>query len=132
MQFLSGKLNAITGGEVNLELELEADAISPGNELRAEARLRSPERRRLIEYLRISLTGQIQRDGAWHDYVQSAEVAQDTSMPADHELVVPIVIRVPGDAVLTEDGATWCLQARAYLDNKVDPRAEVTFTVESE
>jgi len=131
MQFLSGKFNAVTGGEVELEVELDTTEIRAGDEVRAHARVKSPTKSRTIDYLLISLQGTVQREGKWKDYVQSAEVAQDTALPADHEFVVPIVILIPADAVLTEDGATWSLYARAFLDKKVDPRAEVAFKVVS-
>lgn len=129
MQFLSGKLNAVTGGEVELSLELDKTKIKAGEEIRAHARVRSPEKSRTIDYLLISLQGTVQREGKWKDYVQSAEVAQDTALPANHEFVVPIVILIPADAVLSEDGATWSVYARAFLDKKVDPRAERAFEV---
>jgi hypothetical protein len=129
MQFLSGKLNAITGGEVVLTLGLDSLNVKPGEELRATLRLRSPEKARNIDYILISLNGQVQRDGKWKDYVQSAEVAQNTQLPADHEFIVPIVIMIPADAVLTEDGGIWSLQGRAFIDRTLDPRAEETFSV---
>jgi hypothetical protein len=129
MQFFTGKLNAITGGEVDLLVEVDDEKVKAGEELRARAVVRSPEKNRKIDYLLISLKGQVQRDGKWQDYVQSAEVAQDNALPADHEFVVPIVIRVPRDAVLTEDGGSWSIFARAYIDKTLDPRAESAFTV---
>jgi len=131
MQFLTGKLNAIRGGDVDLLLELDDDVVAAGEELRGRATVRSPESANRIEFLRIDLTGQVQRSDRWEDFVQSAEVAHDTGLPKDHEFVVPIIVLIPGDAVLTEDGATWTLSARASLDGKVDPRAERTFEVVS-
>ena len=129
MQFLTGKLNAITGGDVLLTLELESSNVKAGEELRATARLRSPEKSRNIDYILINLDGQVQRDGKWKDFVQSAEVAQDTKLPADHEFIIPIVIVIPADAVLSEDGGHWSLQARAFIDRTLDPRGEQSFTV---
>lgn len=129
MQFLTGKLNAITGGEVALQLVLDNTEVVAGRELRAEVRVLSPEKDRNIDYLLISLEGTVQREGKWEEYVQSAEVAQDTALPADHEFMVPVVIVVPADAVLTEDGSRWRLYARAFLDKRFDPQAEQGFAV---
>jgi hypothetical protein len=129
MQFLSGRFNAITGGEVTLTLEAEATSVAAGKELRATAKLRSPDKDRQIEYLLISMKGLVQRDGKWREFTQSAEVAQATTLPADHEFVVPIVILIPADAVLTEDGGNWSLSARAFIDKTIDPRAEIGFAV---
>lgn len=129
MQFLSGRFNAIVGGEVTLTLEADSQDVKAGEELRAFAKLRSPEKDRQIDYLLISLKGQVQRDGKWRDFAQSAEVAQATTLPADHEFVVPIVILIPSDAVLTEDGGSWSLSARAFVDKTIDPRAELAIKV---
>ena len=131
MQFLTGKLNAITGGEVSLQLTIDADEVSAGREVKAELRVLSPNASRKIDYVLISLDGTVQRDSKWQPYVQSAEVAQDKLLPADHEFVIPVVIVVPEDAVLSEDGASWRIAARAYLDKKFDPRAEASFKVVS-
>jgi len=124
MQFLTGKLNAITGGDVVLTLALDSLKVRPGEELRATLRLRSPEKTRSIDYILISINGQVQREGKWKDYVQTAEVAQNTQLPADHEFVIPIII-----LVLSEDGGIWALQARAFIDKTLDPRTEETFSV---
>lgn len=129
MRFLTGKINAITGGEVSLTVHVPDEPVHAGGELRAEVRVRSPEKRRTIDYVQISIKGQVQRDGKWQDWVQSAEVAQDTALPEDHEFVVPVVVRIPVDAVLSEDNAQWSVYARAFLDKKFDPRAEAAFTV---
>ena len=129
MQFLSGKFNAITGGGVELTLEVPDEQCTPGGELRAEAKVRWPHKSGKVEYLQISLKGQVQRDGKWQEFVQSAEVAHDMELRENHEFVVPIVIIIPGDAVLTEDGGTWSLFARAFIDKQFDPRAEVSFVV---
>lgn len=131
MQFLTGKINAITGGEVEIGVELDTESVGPGTELRGKVRVRSPGKARTIDYVQISLKGTVQRDGKWQDWVQSAEVAHDTELPEDHEFVVPVVVRIPADAVLSEDGARWSLFARAFLDKKFDPRAERGFTVSS-
>lgn len=129
MQFLTGKLNAITGGEVRLGIEIENENVPAGGELRAKVRVRAPEKRRNIDYVQISIRGQVQRDGKWKDWVQSAEVAHDTALPEDHEFIVPVVVRIPADAVHSEDNAVWSVFARAYLDKKFDPRAEEIFKV---
>lgn len=129
MQFFTGKINAITGGEVAIQLDVGDGEVVAGRELRAELRVLSPGKARSIDYLLISLQGTVQREGKWQDYVQSAEVAQDTSLPEDHEFVIPVVIVIPADAVLTEDGASWRLYARAYLDKKFDPQVESALRV---
>ena len=129
MRFLTGKVNAITGGEVALTVALTDRMVKAGEELRAEVRVRSPQKERVLDYIQISIKGQVQRDGKWQDWVQTAEVAQDTALPADHEFIVPVVVVIPVDAVLSEDNGSWSVFARAYLDKKVDPRAEAGFTV---
>lgn len=129
MRFLTARLNAIAGGDVELALELEQERVEAGQELKIWARIRSPQRDHLMDYLRIALRGTIQRDGQWRDYVKNAEVAHGTALPAGHEYVVPIVVVVPMDAVLTEDGGQWSLRAQAVLDRTIDPRAEVQIHV---
>ena len=130
VRFLSRQLNAITGGgEVEISLEVDVEAVAPGQDLRAHARLRSPERARTIDYIVIGMRGTVQRDGEWCDYTESAEIGQGAELPADHELVVPIVLHIPEDAVLSEDGARWLLESRAALDRLVDPRDQLEFTV---
>lgn len=131
MRFLTGKLNAIAGGEVALDVVIPQDVVLAGGELRAEVRVRSPQRQRMIDYVQISIRGHVQREGKWQEWVQSAEVAQDTELPADHEFVIPVVVQLPIDAILSEDNGQWSVFARAYLDRKFDPRAEKTFTVAS-
>ena len=132
MRFLTGKLNAVTGGEVSLTLHMDDAPVCAGSELRAEVHVRSPEKARTIDYVQISIKGQVQREGKWQNWVKSAEVAQDTQLPADHEFIVPVVVKIPPDAVLTEDNGQWSVYARAYLDKKFDPRAESPFRVISE
>lgn len=129
MQFLSGKFNTITGGGIELILEMPKNKIVVGGELQASARVRWPNKTAKIDYLQISLKGQVQRDGKWQEYVQSAEVAHDKELPENHEFVVPIIIMIPEDAVLTEDGANWSIFARAFIGKSVDPRAEIPFEV---
>ena len=129
MKFLSGKFNAITGGHVELSLQIDTEVVPSGGELSANAKVRWPNKPGQIEYLQISLKGQVQRDDKWEDYVQSAEVAHDVSLLENHEFIVPIVIKIPSDAVLTEDGGNWSLYARAFIDKQFDPREEVGFHV---
>lgn len=129
MQFLSGKFNTIAGGGVDLVLEMPEHKISIGGELRASARVKWPRKAGKIDYLQISLKGQVQRDGKWEKYIQSAEVAHEKELPENHEFVVPIIIVIPEDAVLTEDGANWSLFARAFINKQFDPRAELDFQV---
>jgi hypothetical protein len=106
--------------------------VLAGGEVRAKARLASPGKDRVVKHILISLTGQVQRDGQWQDYVQSAEVAHQTPLPAEKEFVVPIVVHIPRDAVLTEDGGTWSLFARAFIAKTSDPKDRAEFVVASE
>jgi sporulation-control protein spo0M len=129
LKFLTGRLNTITGGELELTLDLGKTAIKPGEELEARATLHCPDKARQIDYVAISIEGQVQRDGEWQDFVKSAEVAQDIVLPADYEFVIPIVLHIPEDAVYTHEGGHWNLKARAVVDTAVDPRAEVSFEV---
>jgi len=129
MQFLSGKFNTIAGGGVDLVLEMSGDEIRIGGELRASAHVKWPRKAGKIDYLQISLKGQVQRDGKWQPYVQSAEVAHGKDLPENHEFIVPIIIVIPEDAVLSEDGANWSLYARAFINKQFDPRAEISFQV---
>jgi hypothetical protein len=75
------------------------------------------------------MRGSVQREGKWVDYTEGAEVAQGTKLMADHELVIPLLLFIPEDAVLTEDGASWVVESRAVLDRLLDPRAAAPFTV---
>lgn len=129
LKFLTGRLNTITGGELDLKLELGKPVIKPGGELEVRATLHCPEKARDIDYVAISLEGQVQRDGKWQDFVKTAEVAQDIRLPADYEFVIPIVLHIPEDAVYTQEGGHWSLKARAVVDTAIDPRAEASFEV---
>jgi hypothetical protein len=128
--FLSRKLNRVAGNDFRLELDLVTDAVMAGRQLQGRAILTTPEgRSRTLDYLRITLKGQVQQGTRWSDYEQSVDVAHDKSLPENHTYVVPIVINVPLDAVLTEDGASWRLRAQAFIDRTIDPRAEAHFAV---
>ncbi|QDG50022.1 hypothetical protein FIV42_04480 [Persicimonas caeni] len=129
LKFLTGRINTITGGELGLDLSLGKQAIKAGYELEAWATLHCPKKAREINYVTISLEGQVQRDGEWQDFVKTAEVAQDIKLPADYEFVIPIVLHIPEDAVYTQEGGHWILKARAAVDKTIDPRAEVSFEV---
>ena len=131
LQFLTGRLNRITGGQLSLQLVLGKEHVQPGEQLEARALLLCPEKMRAVDYVAISLEGQVQRDGQWQDFVQTAEVAQEIELPANYEFVIPIMIHIPEDAVFTHEGGHWCLKARAVLAGAVDPRAEVAFKVRS-
>lgn len=128
--FIARKLNRVSGNNFRLELEVTPDAVMAGRQLHAQAILTTPAgKQRTLEYLRLSLHGHIQENGRWRDYEQTVDVARDKSLPEDHRYVVPIVINVPLDAVLTEDGANWRLRAQAFIDRTIDPRAEAHFSV---
>lgn len=129
LKFLTGRLNTITGGELGLDLNLGKQAIKAGDELEAWATLHCPKKAREINYVAISLEGQVQRDGQWQEFVKTAEVAQDIKLPADYEFVIPIVLHIPEDAVYTQEGGHWKLKARAAVDKTIDPRAEIGFEV---
>lgn len=129
LKFLTGRLNTITGGELDLDLEVGKTAIRAGGELEARALLQCPKKAREIDYVVISLQGQVQRDGQWEDFVKTAEVAQDIRLPASYEFVIPIVLHIPEDAVYSQEGGHWRIKARAVVDSALDPRAEVSFEV---
>lgn len=130
LQLLTRRFNKIAGGEVAIEVTFEGDVVSPGDQLSARVTVRSPESSRTIDYLVIAMRGTVQREGKWREYTESAEVAQSTLLEADHELVVPLKLYIPEDAVLSEDGASWLVEARVVLDQLLDPRASAEFTVE--
>lgn len=129
LQFLTGRLNRITGGDLSLELALGREQVQPGEQLEARATLLCPEKMRAVDFVAISLQGQVQRDGEWQDFVQTAEVAQEIELPANYEFVIPIMLHIPEDAVFTQEGGLWRLKARAVIAGAVDPRAEVAFEV---
>ncbi len=130
LRFLSRQINAIAGAEdVDISLDFEAEEISPGEEFAAKVRVVSPEEARTVTYVVLSLRGTVQRGGKWREYSETAEVAQGTELDADHEIVIPLVLYIPEDAVLTEDGAEWVIEARAVLDKLIDPRTQRSFSV---
>lgn len=129
LKFLTGRFNTITGGDLDLEIHVDHGYVKAGEQLSAQAKLRSPDKSRALNYVRISVTGQVQRDGEWQDFVQTAEVAQEVRLPEDYEYVIPIVVHIPEDAVFTQDGAYWKVVSRASVDNGVDPKAEAQFEV---
>lgn len=129
LKFLTGRFDRITGGELSLDLNVDRGWVKAGQQLSAQARLRSPEEPRELEYVVISVEGQVQRGGEWRDFVQTAEVAQGVSLPADYEYVIPIVVHIPADAVFTQDGGRWRVSARAAIDKAIDARAKSEFEV---
>ena len=131
LKILTNQFNAITHQEIFLSLEMEERSLQAGQALSARAVVRSPGEARTIDYLTLNLQGQVQRDGKWRDYTEGAEVAQGVALEADQELIIPVVILVPEDAVLSEDGGTWSLTARVVLNGAIDPRDELVFEVVS-
>ncbi len=130
LRFLSRTLNAISPqGSVKVNLELPHDSVQAGAELCATVRLTNDEREAEIDYLVLSMSGQVQREGKWRAYSDSAEIAQGTPMPAHHELVIPVVLHIPEDAVLSEDGASWSIETRVVINRSLDPRDSIGFQV---
>lgn len=130
IRFLAKRLNVISGaGEATLAIELDPASVQAGHILKATLKLRNVDKPRTLDYLAITMEGKVQRDGAWRAYTEGAEVAQNTKLQADHELVIPLELYVPEDAVLSRDGAPWRLEARAVLDRLIDPLARVDFEV---
>lgn len=130
LKFFSDQLNKIAGSEFELEITLHDDNVPAGQPLHAEARLiASNNRHRTLDYLEIRVAGQIQQDGRWQTYTQSARIAHETPLPPDKIIIVPIVINIPQNAVLSEDGANWTLRIQAIIDRTIDPRIEAPFQV---
>lgn len=130
LQFLTARLNAIRGGELEFSLRLDDPEVAPGEVLRAEAVVRGPEQKdRTIDRVALRLRGEVQEDGGWESYEQTADTAEDVPLPAGHEYVIPIVVKIPQNAVFSEDGANWRLRAQAVVDNSIDPRDEIGVTV---
>jgi sporulation-control protein spo0M len=129
LQFLGSKLNALTGTELGLSLEVVGGEIKAGGQLEAKAVIRNPGKQRTIDYLVLTLDGQVQTGEGWRAYTEAAEVAHDKTLPPDQELVIPILLNIPEDAVLTSEGCEWVLRGRVSIDRAVDPRAEVVFRV---
>lgn len=130
LQFLTARLNKFTGGELDFSLVVDDPEVETGEVIRARAVVRAPEQSdRTLTCVRIRLRGQVQREGAWEEYSESAETAHDVPLPGGHEYVIPIVIKIPLQAVLSEDGGNWRLRAQAVVDGSFDPRDEVVVTV---
>ena len=130
LQFLTAKLNKLTGAELDFSLELDDPEVAAGEVVRAQAKVCGSEGRdRTINRVEMVLHGEVQRDGQWEDYEREAEAARDVPLPGGHEYVIPIVIKIPAEAVLTEDGGNWRLRALAVVDRTLDPRDEVAVEV---
>ncbi len=130
LRFMTAKLNRITGGDMDLVLTSKDESVMAGEVIRASATVSAPEGDdRTLTCVTISLTGEVQRGGRWEKYTQRAETAQEVMLPAGHEYVIPIVIKIPREAVLTEDGGNWRLRAQAVVDTTIDPRDELVVTV---
>ncbi len=130
LRFLSHRINAIARRpNVSLDVEPDGGPSHPGGDVSARVVLRSDDEAHTIDYIALTMRGTVQRDGAWRDYTEGAEVAQGMSVPASHEVVLPVIIYIPEDAVLSADGGSWVLEARAIVDGAVDPRAQLDFEV---
>lgn len=133
LRFVTARLNKIAGSELELRLEIDDAEVIAGQVIRARAMVRAPEgTEHQLTYVLINLRGMVQREGRWQEYVQRAETAHNIPLPGGHEYVIPIVIKIPGQAVLTEDGGNWRLRAQAVVDNTIDPRAECVVNVVGE
>lgn len=125
LRFLTARLNKITGSALEFRIVVDDDEVVAGEVIRARAILSAPEgKTHMLGGVTIDLRGQVQRDGRWQEYAQRAESAHDVSLPGGHEYVIPIVIKIPREAVLTEDGGNWRLRAQALVDKTIDPRDE--------
>lgn len=130
LKFLSQKLNKIVGhASIDVAIVLHTPEVEAGHELDASVKLRNSDSERTLDYLALTMSGQVQRDGTWQEYTEAAEVAQNMIIPPEHELVIPLKLFIPQDAVLSEDGASWSIQARGVLDRSLDPRDEAVFIV---
>lgn len=130
LRFLSAQLNTFRGGSLELEILVDDDQVVAGEVLRARAALRAPEGKNcMLNRVTISLRGEVQRGGKWESYAQRAEAAHDVPLPGGHEYVIPIVIKIPTEAVLSEDGGNWRLRCQALVDGEIDPRDEATVNV---
>ena len=130
LRFLSAHLNRFTGGNLELVITVDDEEVQAGEVLRANAALRAPEGKDVIlGCITISLRGQVQRDGKWQVYDQRAEAAHNVPLPGGHEYVLPIVIKIPAEAVLSEDGGDWRLRCQAVVDRSIDPRDEAIVNV---
>lgn len=133
VKFLTRKINEVVGsGEVHVAVDVTSPTVAPGGEVQAEIRLVSAQKSHEISTLVIAMQGKVQRGQKWQDYTETVEVAQGYKLEAGHELIIPLVIYIPEDAVLSEDGAQWGFEARAVLDRAIDPRAEASFEVAGE
>ena len=134
VKFLTRKLNAVVGvKDTSVSIEIEQGVVPPGGEVSAIVRVTcGGEASRTLDALVITMRGKVQRDGAWRDYTEAVEVGQGHALEPGHELVVPLLVYIPEDAVLSEDGAQWRFEARAVLDRAIDPRAEEGFEVAGE
>ena len=130
LRFLTARLNKIAGAHMELVLTTEEESVQAGEVFRATATVRAPEGvDRTLTCITFSLEGQVQREGRWQSYLQRAETAQEVPLPGGHEYVIPIVVKVPAEAVYSEDGAVWRLRAQAVVDRTIDPRDELIVTV---
>ena len=130
LQFLTAKLNKIAGGELEFGLQIDEPTVAAGDVVRAKAVLSGPaDRDRTITRVELVLHGEIQEDGQWEDYEQGAEAARDVPLPGGHEYVIPIVLKIPHQAVLTEDGGNWRLRAVAVVDRTLDSHDEIAVEV---
>ena len=130
LQFLTAHLNKITGKELDFSLAVDEPEVAAGDVVRGSATIAAPEGKdRTVTRVTMELRGDIQRDGEWHEYEEVADAAEDVPLPGGHEYVIPIVIKIPHEAVLSEDGGNWRLRALAVVDRTIDPRDEVALTV---
>lgn len=129
LRLLTGKINEISGNDLELTVDVLEETVQAGEEIRGRIVIRTPEKSRMLNHLSVTLKGQIQRDETWQDYVRSAEVAHGTKLVEGHEFVVPVILRIPNRAVLTRDGAKWYIAARASIEHAIDPSGQATFTV---
>lgn len=131
LQLLERRVRALTGHDITLALELDTTTVRAGEAAHLRAIIRSLDTPRTLDYVVLALDGFVQTDAAWRRYTESAEVAQETPMAANTELVLPATIHIPEHAVLTADGARWTISARVALDNALDATAEVDLEIVS-
>ncbi len=133
VKFLTRRLNAVVGaGEVAVSIDVMTPEVAPGGEVHAEVKVVSAEKDHEISTLIIAMHGKVQREQSWRDYTETVEVAQGYALASGHELVIPLMIYIPEDAVLSEDSAQWGFDVRAVIDRAIDPRASASFEVSGE
>lgn len=123
-----GILGSLFGGGTSLEISLDRDAISGGEQLTGTVTVRGGKKAAQITALEVKVMGVRVASSRDFDYriVFDGAIAQSIPLPAGQPVAIPLALAIPADA---DPGLEFQLAATADIPGVADPSAKVEFRV---